>query len=275
MPLPCFSVVLPTHNRAWSLERAIDSVLAQTCRDFELVVVDDGSTDRTPDILERYAGRIVSIRQANSGVSAARNRGIRESKGTVIAFLDSDDEWMPTKLDAQKSFFESHPTRTICQTTERWIRNGRFVNIPNIHKKLHGEIFGPSLKKCMITCSSVAIRRELLDEVGFFNESLPACEDYDLWLRITCQYPVDLIPCDHLTRYGGHPDQLSTRFFGNDRYRIRSILHLLENVPLAQRQRELAIEELRFKCSVYGQGCLKRGRDEEGQRFLMIPKSYC
>lgn len=270
MKPPVVSVIIPAYNRAWSIKRAIDSVMAQTFSDFELIVVDDGSTDNTKEILNSYKKEIHIITQENLGASAARNAGIKKAKGNMIAFLDSDDEWLDRKLEAQMDFFEQNPLYKICQTVERWIRYGKFVNIPDIHKKTGGELFGQSLKKCMITCSSVMMRRELLEEVGLFNESLPACEDYDLWLRITHKYPVGLIEREHLIRYGGHSDQLSGKFSGNDRYRIRAIMNILEHCRLTQKQHVQAVAELEYKCRIYGQGCLKRGKTEEGRRYLKI-----
>ncbi len=272
-PVPVISVLIPAYNRAWSLARAIDSVLRQSLHEFELIVVDDGSTDNTRAILEAYGDSIRVLRQENAGVSAARNAGIRASSGEFVAFLDSDDEWLPEKLRIQYAFFENHPQVRICQTLERWIRNGRFVNAPDSHKKKPDFIFAESLRKCMITCSSVMIRRSLLDETGLFNEALPACEDYDLWLRITCRDPVGLIAQEHLIRYGGHPDQLSSKYTGNDRYRIRAILDLLSSGRLSEEQRRLTLSEIEFKCRVYGQGCQKRGKQEEARRFMSIPET--
>jgi glycosyltransferase involved in cell wall biosynthesis len=272
--MPLISVILPTYNRAWSLKRAIDSVFAQTVTNFELIVVNDGSIDETNAILKEYQGRIQIINQENLGASAARNAGISTARGEYVAFLDSDDEWLKHKLEAQLLFFEREPDYQMVQTTERWIRKGKFVNIPDTHKKVAGFIFEPSLKQCMVTCSSGMMKKKLLDEVGLFNESLPACEDYDLWLRIVWKYPVGLIEKDHLVRHGGHADQLSSRFFGCDRFRIRSILNLLLHFPLAAEQKELAVRELCFKCRVYAEGCMKRGKTGEGERFLNLVKEF-
>lgn len=268
------SVVIPAHNRGWSLPRAIESVLRQSMSQYELIVVDDGSTDQTAAALAPYANRLQYITQENAGVSAARNAGIRAAKGEFVAFLDSDDEWLPGKLAAQCAFFNANPPYVICQTLERWIRHGRFTNIPETHKKKADFIFGESLRRCMITCSSVMIRRALFDEVGLFNETLPACEDYDLWLRIARRHPIGLIPTEHLIRYGGHADQLSSRYTGNDRYRIRSIMGLLASGDLTSEQRQHAMAELKWKCQVYGEGCKKRARAEEAERFLSIPEAF-
>jgi len=132
------SVIIPTFNRAWILEEAVDSVLSQEFQDFELIVVDDGSTDNTWDILNGYQENVILVRQENKGVSAARNRGIGLASGELIAFLDSDDLWLPKKLSAQVEFFNSNPDALICQTEEIWIRNGVRVNPKKKHKKPSG-----------------------------------------------------------------------------------------------------------------------------------------
>ncbi len=274
MKHPLVSVIIPTFNRAWSIKRAVDSVLNQTFRDFELIVVDDGSNDNTLEILKKYDDKIQIISQINLGVSAARNSGIKHSRGEYVAFLDSDDEWLPKKLEAQIGYLNENPSVNICQTVERWIRYGKFVNIPNVHKKVGGNIFEQSLKKCMITCSSVIMRKSLLDEVGLFNETMPACEDYDLWLRITYKYEVGLLEKEYLVRYGGHKDQLSTKYNGNDKYRIRSMMNILESCQLTKEQRYKTLESLERKCRIYAQGCIKRGKKEIGKRFMKIPELY-
>lgn len=274
MSAPHIAVVIPTHNRSWSLSRAIRSVLAQSFETYELIVVDDGSTDSTRELLSMFEGRVRALHQENRGVSAARNAGVKESRAPWIAFLDSDDEWLPEKLQAQVEYLEANPDLRICQTLERWIRRGRFVNIPNTHQKRGGDIFRPSLRKCMITCSSVMMQRTLFEQCGGFNQTLPACEDYDLWLRIARNHQVGLLPKIHLNRYGGHADQLSSRWHGNDRYRIRALLTLLTEGGLTPSQTRMTIDELIYKCDVFGKGCLKRGKNEVGKRFLALARSY-
>ncbi|MCG8683681.1 MAG: glycosyltransferase, partial [Desulfobacterales bacterium] len=213
------SIVIPTYNRAWAIQEAIDSVLSQDYPDYELIIVDDGSTDNTRQVLSAYADKITLIRQSNRGVSAARNRGIAAASGSLIAFLDSDDRWMPTKLSRQVDFFNRHPEALICQTEEIWIRKGRRVNPKNRHKKPSGDIFEPSLRLCLVSPSAVMMRRRLFDLVGDFDPNMPACEDYDLWLRVGCRYPVYLIDTPLIIKHGGHSDQLS-RMPALDKFRI-------------------------------------------------------
>jgi glycosyltransferase involved in cell wall biosynthesis len=272
--MPAISVIIPTHNRASYLREAVDSVLAQDFRDYELIVVDDGSTDDTVEILET---RPVTkkIFQQHSGVSAARNTGISQSTGTFVAFLDSDDLWLPTKLRTQMAFFANHPQALICQTEEIWLRNGVRAHPKKRHRKRNGMIFEPSLDLCLVSPSAVMMKRRLLDDVGWFDERLPACEDYDLWLRIACRLPVNLVQSPLVIKRGGHRDQLSRRP-GLDRFRIYALKKLLENPPpggLTGRQRGAAMEALLKKCTIYAGGCLKRGRFAEARHYLTLPQT--
>lgn len=270
---PLVSVIIPTCNRGWVVRDAIDSVLGQTFADFELIVVDDGSTDETSQILEAYAGRLRVIRQANQGVSAARNRGIDIASGSLIALLDSDDIWLPEKLDVQVAFFKNNTAALICQTEEIWIRNGLRVNPGKRHRKPSGMIFERALELCLVSPSAVMVRRELFEKVGRFDESLPACEDYDLWLRVACRFPVHLIDKPLTVKRGGHADQLS-RQPALDKFRIRSLVKLIETGRLTPAQRDAAVVALRKKCAVYAKGCLKRGRLEEALHHTNLSRKY-
>ena len=263
---PRISVIIPAYNRARLLAEAIDSVLAQTHSDFELIVVDDGSTDDTPSLLDGYGAGIRVFRQVNRGVSAARNEGIRMARGELIAFLDSDDLWLPEKLSAQTAFFNAHPESRICQTEEIWIRNGVRVNPRRRHRKPTGDIFLPSLQLCLVSPSAVMLRRELFQEIGLFDESLPACEDYDLWLRVSRLYPVHLVETPLVVKRGGHADQLSKKP-GLDRYRVQSLAKLLRDTDLGTERKAAVLQTLQRKCAVYAAGCRKRGRADEADRY--------
>jgi glycosyltransferase involved in cell wall biosynthesis len=267
------SVIIPTFNRADRVIRAISSVLEQTFIDFEIVVVDDGSTDKTEKTVARFNERIKYIAHpANLGVSAARNTGIKNSSAPFIAFLDSDDHWLPEKLEVQRLFFETNTNALACQTEEIWIRKGRRVNPRKKHLKPSGDIFVPSLKLCLVSPSAVMLRRSLLDDVGFFDENLPACEDYDLWLRIACRHPVYLIQQPLIIKEGGHSDQLSSRHKGMDRFRIKALVKLIKSGVLDDKQFRAALKELALKCTIYGNGCIKRGKQEEGKYYLQLPE---
>lgn len=272
-PAPRVSVIIPTYNRAWSLATAVDSVLSQDFDAFETIVVDDGSTDETRALLTDYGAALRVIRQPNRGVSAARNAGIRAAAAPLVALLDSDDYWLPGKLAAQTAFFDQNPEAVICQTEERWIRNGVRVNPGKRHRKRGGMIFEPSLELCLVSPSAVMLRRSLFESVGFFDERLPACEDYDLWLRISCRHPVHLIDRPLIVKRGGHPDQLS-RSPGLDRHRIRAICRLLAQNVLTADQRRAAWKTLAAKCTIYAAGCRKRGRPEEAARCLALIECF-
>ncbi len=272
-PAPRVSVIIPTYNRAWSLAKAIDSVLSQDFDTFETIVVDDGSTDGTRALLAGYGAALRVIQQANRGVSAARNAGIRAAAAPLVALLDSDDYWLPGKLAVQTAFFDQNPDAVICQTEELWIRNGVRVNPGKRHRKRGGMIFGPSLGLCLVSPSAVMLRRSLFDSVGLFDEQLPACEDYDLWLRISCRHPVHLIDRPLIVKRGGHPDQLS-HAPGLDRHRIRAICRLLAQNVLTVAQRRAAWEALAAKCAIYAAGCRKRGRQGEAKDCLAMIERF-
>ena len=266
------SVIIPTYDRAERVTRAVSSVLAQTYTDFELIVVDDGSGDATLRSLTPFRDRIRLLRHGrNRGVSTARNTGIRASSAPLVAFLDSDDRWFPEKLQVQTRFFLENPDAQACQTQEIWVRHGRRVNPARRHLKPSGNIFEPSLERCLVSPSAVMLRRSLLDEVGLFDESLPVCEDYDLWLRIACRHPIHLIDRELLVREGGHPDQLSARGPGLDRYRIQALVGVLRSARLSASQARAALEALRRKSRIYAEGCLKRGRNREGGYYQTLP----
>ncbi|MGD2186584.1 MAG: glycosyltransferase, partial [Desulfobacterales bacterium] len=230
---PLVSVIIPTYNRGWIVKEAIDSVLAQDFYDYELIVVDDGSDDNTSTILKSYGKKITVLHQPNQGVSAARNHGIAAASGRLIAFLDSDDLWLPRKLLTQVKFFNDHPDAVINQTQERWVRNGVRVNPKKRHHKFSGMIFERSLALCLVSPSAVMIKKSLFRTVGIFDESLPACEDYDLWLRISCRYPVHLIETPLIIKRGGHDDQLS-KAAGLDKYRIQSLVKIIDGDMLTK-----------------------------------------
>ncbi len=256
------SVVIPTYNRAALLQRAVESVLKQKVRQkgsdpfWEPIVVDDGSTDETKSLIKGMPVKYLS--QPNRGPAAARNLGIVRSTGQFIAFLDSDDEWLPGKLAAQLKFFEKNPDYLICQTEEIWIRNGQRVNPMKKHKKFGGWIFEKCLPLCIVSPSAVMMRREFFDKVGLFDESLPACEDYDLWLRASARFPIGLIETPYVIKYGGHADQRSHEFPAMDRFRIQSLKKILDSGILTPAQREAALLELTRKSQIVIQGAQKR-----------------
>ena len=268
------SIIIPTYNRKCFLREAVNSVLNQTYKDFELIVIDDGSTDGTQEMIKEFGGKIIYKSQENRGASSARNVGISMSKGKLISFLDSDDVWHKEKLSEQMKFFKEYPEAKICYTDEIWVRHGVRVNPMRKHQKYSGWVFDKCLPLCIISISSVMIRREVFDEIGLFDEDLPACEDYDMWLRISARYPVYFIEKKLITKRGGHPDQLSRKFIGLDRFRIKALEKILSSDILDEKMHSSAFKELKRKCEIYANGCFKRRKDEEGKLYLSVPEKY-
>ena len=271
---PAVSVIIPTFDRQSWLEKAVDSVLRQTYKDFELIVVDDGSMDNTRSLFKSNLPQVTYLYQKNQGVAAARNAGIRAAQGEWLAFLDSDDAWLPGKLERQMAYHRENPRLKISQTEEIWIRNGRRVNPMNKHKKLSGWIFEPSLPLCLISPSSVILAREVFERTGLFDESFTVCEDYEFWLRCTILYEIGLVNEALVVKHGGHPDQLSRRFWGMDKFRILAMEKMLSSGLLTTAQKEACARELAQKCRIYAQGCQKRGRKNEALEFLEKPKRF-
>jgi GT2 family glycosyltransferase len=248
---------------------AVESVLSQNFADFELLVVDDGSIDGTASELARFGPRLTIVTTARQGVSAARNTGVRRSRGRFIAFLDSDDLWLPRKLARQAAFMNGHPEVQICQTEEIWIRNGLRVNPKAVHRKPTGEVFLRSLDLCLVSPSAVVMTRGLFDHVGGFDESFPVCEDYDLWLRIAVEQQIPLIPEALVIKRGGHSDQLSHSRWGMDRYRVRALQKLLRSGINAPR-RTAVVEVLRKKTAILAAGARKRGKLAEAESYEAV-----
>lgn len=252
------SVVIPTYNRAHTVCRAIDSVLGQTLPPCEIVVIDDGSTDDTASKLKARYGNTIALHcsNSNSGVSSARNYAIEQSNGDWIAFLDSDDQWMPHKLERQVRQLQQSP-HILCHTDEIWIRNGVRVNPMKKHAKQGGYIFDRCTEMCVISPSSVLVDKAALNDAGNFDESLPACEDYDLWLKLTAHAPVLYVDDPLLIKYGGHTDQLSRKYWGMDRFRIQSLNTLLTAGNLSHAQSEQVKAILKRKLTILRKGAVK------------------
>ena len=252
------SVIIPTYNRKKTLARAIQSVINQSLSPFEILIIDDGSNDGTEEWVKENFQNIKYIYQNNHGVSSARNIGIENAYGDWIAFLDSDDEWLPNKLDKQVKAIDSNPKMKFFHTNEIWIRNGVRVNQMKKHKKYGGYIFEKCLDICRISPSSVLIKKEVFDNIGNFDESLRVCEDYDLWLRITSKYSVVFLDIPLIYKYGGHVDQLSKVNDGIESYRIQSLEKIIKSGFLSNEQKVMAINALVNKMKIYSKGLKKR-----------------
>jgi glycosyltransferase involved in cell wall biosynthesis len=252
---------------------AVESVLGQGYSLFEVIVVDDGSTDGTTERLDKYGSRVRVISLQRGGVAAARNYGASIAGGRYVAFLDSDDLWLPQKLGIQTSFMEQHPEVQICQTEEIWIRRGAKVNPKAKHVKPSGDIFRRSLDLCLVSPSAVMMTKDLLNQFDGFDESFPVCEDYDLWLRIAKDHAIPLIPEPLVVKRGGHADQLSHLIWGMDRYRVQALRNLLRNGLLGEK-RKWALDTLHRKIFILSQGARKRGKRDEAAAYEAILSEF-
>lgn len=280
------SVIIPTYNRSKLVKEAIDSVLNQTFKDFELLIVDDGSADDTKTIIEQYGDKLSYYLTKHKGVSAARNFGIKKSCGEYLTFLDSDDLWKKDKLKKQIQFFDKNPEAKICYTDEIWYRDGVRVNPRKKHYKPSGDVFLELLPFCRISASSIMVKREIIGALyhspvpdpdsgayrgngtgsgtglspnEIFDENLPVCEDYDLWLRMSIKYPIYFIDIPLIIKRNRLGENLSQMYWGMDRFRVRSLEKILK-MELDDIYKKEAIKELLVKLNILCNGSWKRGR---------------
>ncbi len=271
------SVIIPTYNRAALLVRAVQSVLQQKIFSGEVIIVDDGSEDKTGEMIHSIETekKIRYHKIKHSGPSTARNVGVELAEFPWIAFLDSDDHWCSGKIYKQMSLLQNNPEYKISHTGEKWLRRGVHLNQKKIHKPRQGNIFDHCLQLCAVGMSTVMMKKALFVECGGFDVSLPCCEDYDFWLRVSCRHDFLLLPEPLTIKEGGRTDQLSYAFrVGMDRYRIYALEKLLKTGFLNKEQTGLTIEELSRKCRVYGNGCIKHGQPDQGAHYLAIPEKY-
>jgi len=252
-----FSVIIPTYNRLSFLKEAISSVHNQSFKNYELIIVDDASTDETAQYLSSLQNCTVLKNNINKGVSYSRNKGIEQAKGNYIAFLDSDDLWEPTKLEKQAQFFKTQPNTYVCHTNEVWLRNGTHMNQSKHHKKQAGFFIERAVHLCLVSPSSVAIKRDILIEEGMFDTTLPVCEDYDLWLKLNLKYPFGFLDEALVIKQGGHTDQLSQKLPAMDMYRIKSMLNILSDRVLTSEQKQIFVQAIRKKHKILYKGALK------------------
>jgi glycosyltransferase involved in cell wall biosynthesis len=273
------SVIIPTYNRASWLDEAIQSVLNQdyfvrnSSSSFELLVIDDGSTDNTKEIVKSFGNKMKYHFQEHKGVSAARNQGLDLAQGDYIAFLDSDDLWKKEKISIQMSFINAFPQAKVCYTEEIWIRRGVFVNPKKKHRKYSGWIFDRVLPLCLISLSSALFKREIFEETGKFDEELLVCEDYDFGLRLALKYPVYFLSKPLIIKRGGHPDQLSRKYWGMDRFRIKALEKAL-HLDLTPHQEMLVKQEIVRKCQILESGFEKRNNKDEARKYLSLIDKY-
>ena len=203
--MPIVSIVIPAYDSANQLPEALDSVFKQTYQDFEIIVVDDGSTDDTRELLETYKNRIIYLYQENGGPSKARNTGIRAAKGRYVAFLDADDHWLPPKLEQQIKLIESDPRLGLVFSDAKYFdgeppMDGSYWKQRGCYDEMIAEsrmirnAFGKLMKINFIMPSTALVKKECFDKSGLFDESLRYVEDKDMWLRISRHYSMACIP---------------------------------------------------------------------------------
>lgn len=251
------SVIIPAHNSVATLARAVDSVLEQSYKADEIIVVDDGSTDATSEVAKMY-DEVSLLRQKNMGVSSARNNGVMMASSEWIAFLDSDDTWHPEKLKEQAAYHRKNKGCKVSCTDEVWIRDGKEVSIPKTFQKPQVATFESCLSYCNIAPSSVLMQKKLFDRLGGFDESLEVCEDYDFWLRILKEEPIALVDRKLVYKYGGADDQLSMKQWGMDRFRVKALEKHLETAFDG-----IVREELIRKYSLLADGARKYKKEDD------------
>jgi glycosyltransferase involved in cell wall biosynthesis len=269
------STVIPSYNRRHSLERALRSVLEQTSPVDEIILVDDGSSDDSAEMTAQLFPGVKIIRQSNRGVSAARNRGIGAARHDWIALLDSDDSWLPHKIQSIREAAQRHPGHVIYHSDEIWMRRGVRVNPMQRHRKSGGWIFRQCLPLCAISPSASVLCKSTLQALGLFDESLPACEDYDLWLRLCHRFPVHFVEQALIVKYGGHEDQLSRKYPAMDRFRVRALHRLLETESLSAEHFEAARATLRAKLDILRKGARKHGNHSLLAEIEPLQRRWC
>lgn len=272
--LTSVSAIITTRNRLGLLQRALDSVRAQEYPVSEVVVSDDGSTDGTVEWLQQQNDVTTVLAQSSRGISAARNAAIQAAQGEWLAFLDDDDEWLPNKTRLQMAVLEAHNGDRLCHGEEIWIRNGKRVNAMHKHRKQGGWIYPMCLPLCVISPSAAIIHRNVFTDIGLFDTGLPACEDYDMWLRICSREPVAYVEQPLIRKYGGHADQLSRKYWGMDRFRIQALEKILDTDSLRDDWRRMTIEVLLEKSRIYLQGASKRDKLTEAAEYRQRIRKY-
>lgn len=275
--IPVVSVIIPVYNRFEMAKEAVASVIGQTYRDLELIIVDDGSIDMTPLLPTYFADdlRVKYIRLKHSGMPGlVRNRGVNIAQGKYIAFLDSDDLWMAEKIDKQLNYLTKNPSCRIVHTRETWIRNGKTVSQAGFNHKRFGNIFPDALGKCIVGPSTVLIEKKLYEELGGFRDDLEIAEDYELWLRLTDSNTMGYIDDPLVTKRAGHGDQLSEKYGQIEIFRIRGLQDLVEQRYFSLENQKLAEQELAKKCRIYAAGCRKRNKTIEAALHESIAAKY-
>jgi len=289
---PLVSVIIPTYNYAAFIEQAIKSVLDQTFQNFEILVVDDGSTDNTREVIKKFPARY--IYQTNRGAAAARNYGIREARGELIAFLDADDLWLPDKLEKQLQMFERDPGIGLVYSLFYFFESesGAIIGYKPIRECARGFVLTQMFGSCIIGSPTPLIRRDVFEKVGLYQEGLTGVEDYHLWLRIAAQYRIDYVP-EYLAMYRVHESRCSSKKLGEWMRALETILidcqhSYPELIPQKVLNRRLATLHRKVSCRArlstsaynaaqvhYQRGKILLARGRQGEALSSFLKTIC
>jgi glycosyltransferase involved in cell wall biosynthesis len=276
MSMPEISVIIPVYNRPYLLSEAVISVLDQTHSDFDILIVDDGSTDTTPETIKTLAAgdsRIKTLTLDHTGYAGlVRNRGAAQTDSRYLAFLDSDDFWLNNKLQLQRDQLAATGLK-ISHTREKWIRNGLEVSQAGQKHNREGYVFQEALKKCILGPSTVMLDRVMFEETGGFREDLEIAEDYELWIRMTALHPVCYLDIPLTVKKAGHDGQLSEKYGQIEIFRIWALQSLADNPLFSSMQRDLLAKELTAKAGIYAKGCRKRGRVSDALIYERLAQS--
>lgn len=285
--LPLVSVIIPSYNCEPYIRQTITSVLDQSMKDLELIVVDDGSSDNTCQLVQQFGERVRLIRQQNARVCAARNRGIREARGQYLCFMDHDDAWFPHKLEVQLKTLQQYPqAAAVCSNFICWYPDAQGVypaidsfklseDLLATDPEQSGWIYHRLLLDCCMLTSSTMIRAKVFEHCSAFDESLPYSEDWDLWIRLSRDYPLIKLAAP-TTLYRQHPAQ-GNRIVREVDYRTRLLENAVQQWGLVSQdgraiRRTEFNRRLAFYHAEYGGQCLMA--DQKSRALASFGKAW-
>lgn len=263
------AAIIPHFEREELLAQALDSVVRQTEPPAEIIVVDDGSRRPPEAVCRRYGARLLVIDHTGKP-GAVRNRGAEAAESKWLAFLDSDDLWLPEKLKRQRQKLESQPMMTLCHTREIWLRGTKTVSQKKQKHLREGDVFPDALRKCIIGPSTVMLSKTVFEKLGGFDETLEIAEDYEFWLRWTDHFPVAYCDEPLVVKRTGDWAQLSEKYGQIEIFRIEALFRLLDKGLSIEQHRRMLLDEVRRKITIYCHGCRKRGRFGEALRLEQL-----
>ena len=263
---PTVSVIIPTYNRAYLIDRAIQSVLNQSYQDFEMIIVDDGSTDDTKEVVTEFQEQDKRIRyirhEKNKGGSAARNTGIKSAEGDYVAFLDDDDEWLPAKIEKQVvKFQDSLDEVGVIYSGFFYVSDKTGKVISESVPTLRGNVYANLLSGCILGSPTPLIRKTCFQKAGLYDDRLPSCQDWDMWIRLSKHYTFDFIP-DILAKHHVHGKQISVDL--NAKIQARKTLIIKYRADLSKHPSILSEHSRRL-----GILCCLAGHSKEGRKYFL------